>query len=169
MSLRSTPAPAARRGFTFTEVMVVMVLAGVVTLGLVTFYLNSQILWTGASTQVMAQRDATFLLEVMRDSTQVAADAVVLPNAADPLNYTVIFFDRNNNELNRFFWDQGDSCVHYGTPANLDQGAVVRSTVERFHVSKDLVLGMVNIDTLRVRSTAGQRVTLSTSIGLYNQ
>jgi hypothetical protein len=30
-----------------------MVLAGIVTLGLVTFYLNSQIMWTQSSTQVM--------------------------------------------------------------------------------------------------------------------
>src|SRR5262249_37558194 len=57
---------AFARGFTLTEVMVVTVLAGVVTLGLITFYLNSQIMWTESSTQVLAQRDGTALLEAMR-------------------------------------------------------------------------------------------------------
>jgi hypothetical protein len=147
--------------------MVVTVLAGVVTLGLVTFYLNSQIMWTESSTQALAQRDATFLLEVMRDSTRNAASAQVV-NPADP-NHLVIFYDRNNNELNRFFWNAADSCVHYGTPDNLDHGAVVRTTVERFRASIDPVVGLVTIDSLTMRSTAGGRITLSTSIGLYNQ
>ena len=64
-TLSMSPVPpdtwATPRGFTLTEVMIVIVLAGVVTLGLVTFYLNSQAWWTEASTQVLAQRDATLL------------------------------------------------------------------------------------------------------------
>lgn len=158
----------APRGFTFTEVMVVMVLAGVITLGLVTFYLNSQMLWTGASTQVMAQRDATALIEVMRDSIRTAANAVVLPVGADSLNKLVILYDGGGNERNRFFWDPADSCLHSGRIL-LDHGPITETTVERFHVTFDQTLGILTVDTLRVRSSAGQYVTLSTSIGLYNQ
>src|SRR6187399_2559729 len=107
---------AGIRGFTFTELMVVMVLAGVVTLGLVTFYLNSQIIWTGASTQVMAQRDATAILEVMRDSIQTASDALVLPVAGDSANKQVIVTDGGLER--HFFWNPADSCVHYGIGGN---------------------------------------------------
>lgn len=157
------------RGFTFTEMTVVIVLAGVVTLGLVAFYLHSQVLWSEASTQVLAQRDATALLEMMRDSTQGAASALVLPVPPDNNNHLVIFYDRSLNERNRFFWSAADSFVHYGTPADPDQGPVVSSRVERFHLSTDPVLGLVAVDTLRVRSSIGYSVDLSTIIGLYNQ
>ena len=154
------------RGFTFTELMVVMVLASVVTLGLVTFYLNSQIIWTGASTQVMAQRDATAILEVLRDSIQTASDALVLPVAGDPTNKQVFY--TNGGVERHFSWDPADSCVHYGIGGN-DGGVIAPTRVERFDLSFDQVNGILTVDTLRVRSSAGERVTLSTSIGLYNQ
>lgn len=159
-------SPAFPGGFTFTELMVVMVLAGVVTLGLVTFYLNSQIMWTGASTQVMAQRDATAILEVMRDSIQTASDALILPVAGDSANKQVIVIEGGLQR--QFFWDPADSCVHYGIDGS-DQGAITPTRVERFDASFDAVTGILTVDTLRVRSSAGQRVTLSTSIGLYNR
>jgi len=164
----SSPRPANSPGFTFTEVMVVMVLAGVVTLGLVTFYLNSQIMWTGASTQVMAQRDATAILEVMRDSIQTAANAAVFPVPPDSANKLVILYESGGAEQNRFFWNAGDSCVHYGL-LNTDRGAIAPTKVERFDVSFDQVNGILTVDSLRVRSSAGQDLTLSTSIGLYNR
>jgi len=160
---------SASSGFTFTEVTIVMVLAGVVTLGLVTFYLNSQIMWTDASTQVLAQRDATALFELMRHDAQEAAKAEVVPVSGDSLNHLVIFYDRKNIETHRFFFEPADSFVHYGDSTSTDQGPVVPTKVERFHLSADPALGMVSIDTLRMRSTSGQRVTLSTAIGLYNQ
>ncbi len=163
MTFTRAPRPTPR-GFTFTEVMVVMVLAGVVTLGLVTFYLNSQIMWTGASTQVMAQRDATSMLELMRRYAQNASSADV-----DSTSQRVIFFDPGLNETHRFFWSPADSFVHYGEAGNLDQGPVTPTTVEIFHVSYDQTLGLLSVDTLRVRSTAGQQVTMSTAIGLYNR
>jgi len=159
---------ANSRGFTFTEVMVVMVLAGVVTLGLVTFYLNSQIMWTGASTQVMAQRDATAILEVMRDSIQTAANAAIFPVPPDSANKLVILYESGGAEQNRFFWSAGDSCVHSGV-GNTDRGTITPTKVERFDVSFDQATGILTVDTLRVRSTAGQELTLSTSIGLFNR
>jgi len=41
--------------------------------------------------------------------------------------------------------------------------------VERFALSLDATPGLVNLDTLQVRTTSGQRVTMSTSFGLYNR
>src|SRR5262245_20253468 len=169
MNERPTRPPTLSRGFTLTEVMIVMVLTGVMTVGLISFYLNSQIMWTGASTQVLAQRDGTALLETMRDSTQVAGTADVQPVAPGSLNSRIIFFDGSNNEINRFFRDPADSCVHHGNGINRHLGPATMSKVERFRATYDPALGMVTIDTLRVRSTTDQRVTLSTSIGLYNR
>jgi prepilin-type N-terminal cleavage/methylation domain-containing protein len=152
------------RGFTFTEVMIVMALAGLITLGLVTFYLNSQIMWTDASTQALAQRDATSLIEVMRRSAQGAASAIV-----DNGNQRVIFYDSGLNETARFFWTSADSFVHSGDANNLDKGPVTPTTVELFRVSYDANLGIVSLDSLRVRSSSGQHVSMSTAIGLYNK
>ena len=166
--MRAICRRGAERGFTFTELTVVMVLASVVTLGLVTFYLNAQIVWTQSSTQVMAQRDGTAILEVMRDSVQTAANALVMPVAQDSLNKLVILYDRSGNEQTRFFWDPTDSCVHSGEGAQ-DYGPLTQTRAERFHVTYDQTLGILHVDSLRVRSSAGQQVTLSTSIGLYNQ
>ncbi|TMQ70266.1 MAG: prepilin-type N-terminal cleavage/methylation domain-containing protein [Candidatus Eisenbacteria bacterium] len=152
------------RGFTFTEMMIVIVLAAVVTLGLVTFYLNSQILWTGASTQALAQRDATTLLELMRHDSQEATSAVV-----DNGNQRVILYDAALNETHRFFFSAADSFVHSGDGVVVDRGPVTPTKVESFALSYDPNLGMLNVDTLRVRSTSGERVALSTAIGLYNR
>jgi len=168
MSVRSSPPWTSSRGFTLTEVMVVMILAGVVTLGLIGFYLNSQVMWTAASTQVLVQRDGTALLEMMRENTQAAAKATAVPVPEDPTNSLLIFFDASNTELNRFFWDPADTCVHYGIAGNLDQGKAISSKVEQFTATVDPVLGMVGV-TLRLRSAAGQPVNLSTSIALYNR
>jgi hypothetical protein len=118
---------------------------------------------------VLAQRDATTLIEMMRDSTQGAASAEVFSVPPDSLNHLVIFYDGSLNERNRFFWSATDSFVHYGTPADLDHGPIVSSAVERFHVSVDPALGLVTVDTLRVRTSIGYSVALSTTIGLYNQ
>ena len=93
---------------------------------------------------------------------------MVLPSGS---NSRVIFSD-GVDETDEFFWAPGDSFVHHGVgPAGTDQGPVVPTTVERFLVSIDPTpgLGLVNLDTLRVRSASGQRITLSTTIGLYNK
>jgi prepilin-type N-terminal cleavage/methylation domain-containing protein len=98
------------RGFTLTEITVVIVLAGVVTLGLVGFYLNSQAMWMDASTQALAQRDATSILEFMRQRGHGAASAVW-----DASNHKVTFYDdRCHQELDSFAWNATDSLVYHG-------------------------------------------------------
>jgi prepilin-type N-terminal cleavage/methylation domain-containing protein len=156
---------ADSRGFTLTEVTVVIVLASVVTLGLVAFYLNSQAMWMDASTQALAQRDATSILEYMRQDGHRAALAVWTA----PL-HKVTFYDNSLNELDSFFWDQaGDSLMHHGGPSDPLGRAIAPTVVEQFAVSTDPNYGLVTVDTLRVRSTSGVRVTMSTTIGLFNQ
>jgi prepilin-type N-terminal cleavage/methylation domain-containing protein len=154
-------------GFTLMEVMVVVLLSAVATLGMVGFYLNSQAMWLDASTQALAQRDATMLLEVLRYEVQEAASAQVLPSSPDSLNHLVILYDASNNERDRFYWDPADSLVHHDE-AGGGSGPVVSTIVERFHVTLDGALPLLAVDTLRVRSTSGQHVQMSTTIGFYN-
>ena len=156
------PRPESR-GFTLTEVTVVIVLAGVVTLGLVGFYLNSQAMWMDASTQALAQRDATSILESMRQRGHRAALAIW--NAP---NHKVTFYDNSLQELDSFSWSSADSLVHHWVGPT-DDGPLAPTIVEQFAVSTDPHFGLVSVDTLRVRSTSGVRVTMSTTIGLFNQ
>jgi prepilin-type N-terminal cleavage/methylation domain-containing protein len=162
-------ASGDQRGLTLIEVMIVVVLAGVVTLGLVGFYLQSQSMWMDASTQALAQRDATGLIEVMRSKTAAAAKALAQSVPPDNRNSLLILYDADNTETDRFFWNAADSLVHRGEgPNGTDQGAVLSATVERFHVSVDALLPLVTLDTLRVRSTSGSRVKMTAAFALYN-
>jgi hypothetical protein len=146
---------------------VVIVLAGVVTLGLVGFYLNSQAMWMDASTQALAQRDATSILEYMRQHGHGAASAVW-----DASNHKVTFYDRQvpPEELDSFAWNATDSLVYHGIGRDdTPDGPVAPTVVEEFAVTVDPTYGLVSVDTLRVRSTSGARVTMSTTIGLFNR
>ena len=156
-------------GFTLMELMAVIAIAGMVTLGLVAFYLTSQAMWMDASTQALAQRDATTLAEYMRDKTRGAAQALVESASPDSLNHKLTLFDGGGHETDSFFWSPADSLVHHGTgDGDVDQGPVVPTIVERFYVSLDGTLPLVSLDTLRVRSTTGQKVQMSTGFALYN-
>lgn len=160
---RSVSGP---RGFTLLEVLVVVVLSSILTLGLVGFYLNSQAMWMDASTQVLAQRDATALLDLIRSRSQAAAHATVLPTA-DSLNHVLILLDSSNSVLERFYWNPADSLVHHDIEGG-SSGPVVPTIVERFHIARSGVIPLFDVDTLRMRSTSGQRVQMSTTVGLYN-
>src|SRR5258706_2289834 len=154
MIARRFASEGDERGLTLIEVMIVVVLAGVVTLGLVGFYLQSQSMWMDASTQALAQRDATGLIEVMRSKAAAAAKALVLPVPPDNRNSLLILYDDTDTETDRFFWNVADSLVHRGEgPNGTDKGAVLSATVERFHVTVDPLLPLVTLDTLRVHST----------------
>ena len=155
------------RGLTLLEMVIVIVLAGVVTLGLVGFYLQSQSMWMDASTQALAQRDATGLVEFMRTRTLSAASALVSPVPPDSLNFILTLYDVSDNETDRFAWTSGDSLIHHFEDG-VDKGAIGSAIVERFYVRVDPALPLVTLDTLRVRSTSGTRVKLSSTFALYN-
>lgn len=153
-------------GFTLLELAVVMALAGVVSLGLVAFYLNSQMLWMDASTQALAQRDATLIIETIREEAETAGTAQV--QSAGGENNMVLFY-RGPVQQSGFYWRPADSLVHYLNAYGSDRGPIAPTKVERFYVSLDTTgLPMLRIDTLRVRSTTGQRVQISGGLAMYN-
>ncbi|NOT32625.1 MAG: type II secretion system protein [Candidatus Eisenbacteria bacterium] len=160
---------AQRSGFTLVEVVVVMALAGVVTMGLVTFYLYSQSTWIDASTQALTQRDATGALEAIGATVWSGNNATVLPAAGDSTNSDLFVYDAGGTLLGRYYWDPADSLIHWGDDVTADRGPLVPSRAERFTVSLEDSLGLVHIDSLRLRSSMGQPVSLSSTFGMYNR
>lgn len=162
--------PRSAAGFTLVEMMIVVVLAGVVTLGLVAFYINSQAIWLDASTQAMAQRDATAILDAMRERAKASAQAQIQP-AGGGTNHTLVLYDNDLVEVGRFQWDPADSTIHWATGADPadDQGPIVPTKVQRFWLRLDpSIPGIVHVDTLRVYSTTGQKVQMTSILAMYN-
>ena len=156
---------ASPRGFTLTEVMVVMVLAGVVTLGLVGFYLNSQATWMDASSQALAQRDATALVDAIAARARGATSAKL----GSPPNTVLTFYGPGFSDPYSFWWSQADSLVHQGPgDSSVDGGPVVPSLVERFSVALDDSLPLVHLSMLQLRSETGERVQMQSTFTLYN-
>jgi prepilin-type N-terminal cleavage/methylation domain-containing protein len=152
-------------GFTLLELMVVITLAGLVSLGLVAFYLNSQMLWMDSSTQALAQRDATFIVETLREQAETASSAEVQSFGSQ--NNMVLFY-HGPIQFAGFLWRPADSLIHSINAIGADGGPIAPTKVERFYVSLDSLLPLVHIDTLRVRSTSGQRVQISGGLAMYN-
>jgi type II secretory pathway pseudopilin PulG len=162
MNLRS------ERGLSLMEVTVVIVLAAVMTLGLLGFYLNSQATWVDASSQAMAQRDATLLLETLTAQVRGAAAAEVY-DSPDGQHQGLILRNRNLVEIRRFWWNGADSLVHeaWGDGAANPLGAPVPSRIERFQLS--VTDSLVHLDSLVVVSANGDRVPLSSTMAFYNR
>lgn len=168
--IRPDPWPDLRsseRGLTLPEIMVVVVLAGIVTLGLVGFYLTSQATWIDASTQAMVQRDATTLIEGITRETRRAGDVIILPVPPDSTNSILVLYDRGFvTEQRRFSWDAVDSLVKVGLGV-VDEGPVVSSRVDRFHAALDDSLPLVHID-IWLRGPTGDVTKMATAIRMYN-
>jgi Tfp pilus assembly protein PilW len=154
-------------GFTPVEAMIVMLLAGVVMLGLFTFYFSSQASWLDASSQALAQRDATIIIQHLARNTRQAA-AVSLTNCPGQV---VLYSDPGGTApFKNFFWNMGDSLIHFGNGATCssDQGPVVSSLVEEFNLTISGSPPVLKLVNLRVRSATGERIEMSSSFALYN-
>lgn len=147
--------------------MVVIVLAGVVTLGILGFYVNSQATWIDASSQALAQRDATLLVEILSDRAREASSFMILPSSPDSSKQMVLLFDQNLVESSRFTWELGDSLVHLWQ-AGVDKGPVITSVVEEFKLGGDPSPSIFHLQQLQLRSTNGARIKMKSTFALYN-
>jgi hypothetical protein len=155
---------------TLIEVTIVMALAALVVMGMVSFYINSQSMWMAGSSQALAQRDGTLLIETISDRVRAAALAEVQPVAPDPLHQTLILRNQDGLETWRFWWNGGaldDKLVHQGPDAGHDRGPVVASPVTRFQL--DTLERLVRIRLVELSAGQGQFIRMSSAAALYNR
>lgn len=155
-------------GFTLIEVSIVVVLAALVVLGLVGFYVSSQATWLDASTQVLAQRDATLLVETISAAVRGAARATV-SDSPDADHQTLVLYrdPAATVAFRRFFWK--DSLVHAGDgPADSDLGPLVPSRALRLRFAT-VDTSLVRMDLIELRSASGAVVRMTSAAALYNR
>jgi prepilin-type N-terminal cleavage/methylation domain-containing protein len=158
----------AQRGLTLTELTVVMVLAGIVTIGLVTFYLHSQGLWIDASAQSMTQRDATLLLEEITAKARLAQSASVINESGTSQQRLILFSDASGTvEAYAFRWSASDSLVHLDLLGQERPNPVVHSKVAVFNVDTDG--RYVYVTRLKMAANVDQPIEVQSSIRLYNR
>jgi Tfp pilus assembly protein FimT len=161
------------RGLTLTELTIVGVLACLVMLGIVGFYINSQAVWMDSSAQAITQREATSVIEEI--SSRVHGAASVDVDCSGDINHCVLqLYDSGSNPTWAFWWDNADSLLHEGidpTPAN-DRGAMESSVAEYFQVTESAGSApgsrIVDIGLLQLRSAQGSRIQMSTRAALQN-
>ena len=155
----------AARGLTLIEVTIVMVLSTLVVMGMISFYISSQSTWMASSTQALAQRDATLLIETISERVRRAALAEPF-DSPDALHQGIILRDEHMTETWRFWW-AADSLIHQGPDLNDDRGPVIASRVTRFQL--DTLTRLVEIRLIELRAGDGQLVRMSSAAALYNR
>lgn len=153
------------RGITLIEVTIVSALAMLVVLGMVGFYISSQSSWIAGSSQALAQRDATLLIEKISDSTRVAALAEV--DRSDSLHNTLILHNANQVEFWRFWWNGRDQRIHQGMGVGDDRGPVVNTPVTRFQL--DTLTRLLEIRLIEMRADDGQSLRVASAVALHNR
>ena len=154
------------RGLTLVEMAVVMALAALVVMGLIGFYISSQSTWMDGSTQALAQRDATLLVETISERVHRAASCVII-DSPDAQHQSLALHDGSGNQMWQFWWGEGDSLVHQGPGSGDDQGPVVVSRVTR--IQFDASPNLVTIRLVEVRAGDGQLVRLASAARMYNR
>jgi hypothetical protein len=154
------------RGITLIEVSIVSALAMLVVLGMIGFYVSSQSSWLAGSSQALAQRDATQLVEVLADSIRRASLAEPF-DSPDSLHRGLVLYDAAHDEFWRFWWDEQDRRVHQGPGVGDDRGPVVNTPVTRFQL--DTLTRLVDIRLIEMRADDGQTVRVASAAALYNR
>jgi len=146
---------------TLTELAVVMILGTMIMAGLVGFYLSSQGLWLDASTQAIAQREASLVASAVRDSLRKSGKAIESPSP-DSLHEQLSLYLAETDAVPYycFWWNRSDSLIYAGTNVGArDAGPMIVSPADRFQVQ-------VRQDGLG--HTLGARVSLRLRSGTGN-
>ncbi|MEO5989922.1 MAG: prepilin-type N-terminal cleavage/methylation domain-containing protein [Candidatus Eisenbacteria bacterium] len=153
------------RGFTLTELTIVMVLAAIAMTGLVAFYLNAQGVWMDASSQAVTQREGTLVLDGISQRASMATRATV----TGPIGERALKLQFNSTfpDSVYYFWWQ-DSLIYDGPElSTTSRGAMLASRVERFEVTANDTF--VRVRELRLRTPNGERIPMSTWVELKNR
>lgn len=159
----------SERGLTLTEITIVTVLASLVMIGLVSFYLSSQATWIDASTQAITQREGTHVIEVITQHARIGEEASVYPPSPDhspqSMAYGQLHITQPQGRTARIWWK--DSTLYLDDdPTKPSRPLIVASKVDTFEVDKSDSL--VFIRKLVLLSPNGQRLRLSSTAMLYN-
>jgi len=154
-----------QKGVTLVEVTIVLALATLVVMGMISFYISSQSTWMAGSTQALAQRDATLLIEAISERVRESSVAMTY-DSPDPDHQGLLLWDANQEPLWRFWWDPSDSLVHQGPKVGQDRGPVVASRVTRIRL--EALPHLLEMRLVEVRSGDGRLVRMSSAAALYN-
>jgi hypothetical protein len=157
----------SERGLTLTELTIVAALATLVMLGMVGFYMNSQSLWMGASSQTITQREASTLVEEIAKRVRASYRAVVSCPDSTVCQLELYDYPDTINASHVYWWDSGDSLVHEGPDHSHDRGPMLTSKVEAFQLER--TADYVDIVLLQLRSAEGEQVRMSTRIAFQNR
>lgn len=157
------------RGLTLTELALVGAMGFLVMSAIMAFYMNCQSVWVDASSKSIAQREVTGLSEHIAEQVHRYGSARVTQNSSE---CSLLLYDANNTAglpQYTFRWKSADSLIH---EQKADGPVVtnVTSVVERFQFApRSDDDPIVELQELRLRSAEGWRVSLSTSMALYNR
>lgn len=153
------------RGFTLTELTIVMVLAAIAMTGLVAFYLNAQGVWMDASAQAVTQREGTLVLDGISARASMATRATV----TGPVGQRTLKLEFNSTfpDSQYFYWWE-DSLIYDGPEfSTTSRGALLASRVEHFEVAANDTF--VRVIELRLRTPNGERIPMSTWVEMKNR
>lgn len=165
-AVHPAPPPPSRpgtgeRGLTLTELVIVGLLAMMVMMALTAFYISSQQVWMDGSTQAMAQRDGSLLVETLRRRVHEAQQASVVTNMPDSLHDQLSLQYASGNPISvDFRWNSGDQRVHLIENGSTDRGAIADTPVSRFRLTT-LNATMVELTQLQLRTANGDSVSLT--------
>jgi prepilin-type N-terminal cleavage/methylation domain-containing protein len=158
-----------QHGLTFVELTVVMAIASIVTIGLVSFYLNSQVTWMEGSTQALAQREGTLVLDEMTRRARHANFVDVQPDP-DTLHHRVTFVHPGGT-IYAFYWSSSDSLIHSGfkDPGGefVELGPLVSYPSTVFRLARED--NLFEMRELALLLPSGQVVTTAGAAALYNR
>lgn len=158
------------RGLTLTELTVAMVMAALVVMGIVGFYMNSQALWFDASALAITQREGSLVLQTIGRAARQATNAVVtFPDGNPDHAQLQLELPDSTGTHTWYYWWAADSLIHEGPDTGAgDLGPILQqSKVERFWVVADSA--KVQVKSLQLVSAAHQRVTLATLFAMENR
>jgi hypothetical protein len=148
------------------EVTIVVVLASLVMLALLGFYINSQATWNDASSQTITQRELTTVIERITEKAHMAHHGLVTANPDVELD----LYD-TPGALNAFYtltWNLSDSLLYEaGTGIGGGSHPILGSQVMAFQIScLDSVLTLSN---LTLRTAAGKYVSAASTMTFMNR
>ncbi len=157
------------RGLTLTELVIVGLLATIVMMALTAFYVSSQRVWVDGSTQAMAQRDGTLLVEALRRSVHEAELAGVSNPRPDPDHDELWLKYAPGDSTAYFRWDSTDRRVHLWVNGPMNglqyRGPVADTPVSRFYLTV-YDTTMVELTRLDLKTANGDSVSMTSRFEL---